>query len=96
MTNLLVELEDDLLAALTKGWDVVADAVEELLPEAQAALSVLFNEAVTDLTEGLPVDEIVTKVLNLAEAKGLSWVVDLETNLLRGLAGLLVAKAPSA
>lgn len=91
--EVLIEVEEGLLSAASAGWHVVRDAVAALEPAAEKVLKDLLNEAVTDLEQGFSVDVIVTKVLNLAEAGGHDWVLALETSVLRGLAGLLGAKA---
>lgn len=92
IATLLTEVETDVLAAAREGWNVVESALEALLPEVKADLGALLKEIEVDLMQGKSVDEMVTAMLNLAEAKGMALVIEISTDVLSGLAAALLAK----
>lgn len=91
VVSLLQEGEDDLIGAAKAGWQVVEDALEALEPELKADLTGLLKLLTTSIEGGRTVDELVTALLNLAEANGKTFVIELGTDVLNGLVAALLA-----
>lgn len=91
ITTLLAEGEADLLSAAKAGWAVVEGALTALEPQVKADLAALLQELEVDLEGGKSVDELVTALLNLAEAKAMPLVIQVGTDVLNGLVASLLA-----
>lgn len=91
VVTLLKEGETDVVAAFKAGATVVETALNALAPELKADLASLLTTLETDLEGGTSVDSLVTDLLNLAESKGMTFVVDLGTDVLNGLVAALLA-----
>lgn len=104
MTDLITTIETDLKTAgkwletefeteAVAAWDAVKAAFLKTEPVIVADLSAIAQAVIAELGASAPMGDILTGILNSAEAAGKTAIKDLESNLLGGLVSLAVSAA---
>lgn len=86
--SFLETVEGDILAVGKSAWTWLEGELVKLGTTILADLRDLAQEAINEAQAGDSTEVIVTKILNMAESRGMSLIVEIETDILAGIVAL--------